>query len=170
MITDITERKLAEQEVAAARDKALEASRAKDEFLARLSHELRTPLNPVLLLASEAANNPALPDEVRADFETIAQNVTLEARLIDDLLDLTAITRGKVALDFRPVQIHSVLHDALAMMRQDIGAKQLRITLRLKAEQHVVLGDDMRLKQVFLERHQERRKVYPARGRTDDHH
>jgi signal transduction histidine kinase len=149
VITDITERKLAEQEVAAARDKALEASRAKDEFLARLSHELRTPLNPVLLLASEAAGNPALSDEVRADFETIAQNVTLEARLIDDLLDLTAITRGKVALDLRPVQIHSVLQDALAMMRQDIGAKQLRITLQLNAEQHIVSGDDVRLKQVF---------------------
>jgi PAS domain S-box-containing protein len=149
VITDITERKLAEQEVAAARDKALEASRAKDEFLARLSHELRTPLNPVLLLASEAAANPALPDDIRADFETIAQNVTLEARLIDDLLDLTAITRGKVSLDLRPVQIHSVLQDALAMMRRDIGAKKLRVTLQLRAEQHVVLGDDMRLKQVF---------------------
>jgi CheY-like chemotaxis protein/nitrogen-specific signal transduction histidine kinase len=149
VITDITERKLAEQEVAAARDKALEASRAKDEFLARLSHELRTPLNPVLLLASEAAANPALPDDIRADFETIAQNVTLEARLIDDLLDLTAITRGKVSLDLRPVQIHSVLQDALAMMRRDIGAKKLRVTLQLRAEHQVVLGDDMRLKQVF---------------------
>ena len=149
VITDITERKLAEQEVTAARDKAVEASRAKDDFLARLSHELRTPLNPVLLLASEAASNRSLPEEVRADFETIAQNVTLEARLIDDLLDLTAITRGKVALELRPVQIHSVLHDAFAMMRQDIGAKQLRVSMRLNAEQHVVMGDDMRLKQVF---------------------
>jgi PAS domain S-box-containing protein len=149
VITDITERKLAEQEVAAARDKALEASRAKDEFLARLSHELRTPLNPVLLLASEAAANPSLPDDVRADFETIVQNVTLEARLIDDLLDLTAISRGKVSLDLRPVQVHSVLQDALAMMRQDIGSKKLRVVLQLRAEHHVVLGDDMRLKQVF---------------------
>jgi PAS domain S-box-containing protein len=149
VITDITERKLAEQEVATARDKALEASRAKDEFMARLSHELRTPLSPVLLLASEAANNLSLPEEVRADFETIAQNVTLEARLIDDLLDLTAITRGKVALDLRPVRIHSVLHDALVMMRQDIGKKQLRVKLRLQAPQHTVLGDDMRLRQIF---------------------
>ncbi|HTO04571.1 MAG TPA: ATP-binding protein, partial [Opitutus sp.] len=149
VITDITERKIAEGEVAAARDKALEASRAKDEFLARLSHELRTPLNPVLLLASEAASNPNLPDDIRADFETIAQNVTLEARLIDDLLDLTAITRGKVTLDLRPVQLHSVLHDALAMMRHDIGAKQLQVSLRLQAAKQLVLGDDTRLKQIF---------------------
>jgi PAS domain S-box-containing protein len=149
VITDITERKLGEQEVLAARDKALEASRAKDEFLARLSHELRTPLNPVLLLASEAASNDALPEDIRADFETIAQNVTLEARLIDDLLDLTAITRGKVALNLRPVRLHAVLQDALAMMRQEIGKKQLRVTLNLGASEQTVLGDDMRLKQIF---------------------
>ena len=149
VITDITDRKLAEQEVTTARDKAVAASKAKDEFLARLSHELRTPLNPVLLLASEAAANPKVPAEIRADFETIAQNVTLEARLIDDLLDLTAITRGKVVLDLRPVRLHSVLHDALVMMRQEIGKKQLRVTLRLQAQEHTVMGDDMRLKQIF---------------------
>lgn len=149
VITDITERKLSEREIVTARDKAVEASRAKDEFLARLSHELRTPLNPVLLLASEAAGNERLPEEIRADFETIAQNVTLEARLIDDLLDLTAITRGKVSLDMRPVRLHSVLQDALAMVRQEIGKKQLRVNLRLKAAHHTVQGDDMRLKQVF---------------------
>ncbi|MEO7597633.1 MAG: response regulator [Opitutus sp.] len=149
VITDITDRKLAEQQVAAARDTAVEASKAKDEFLARLSHELRTPLNPVLLLASEAAGNPSVPAEIRADFETIAQNVTLEARLIDDLLDLTAITRGKITLELQPVQIHSVLHDALVMMRQEIGKKQLRVTMKLQAPEHTVSGDDMRLKQIF---------------------
>lgn len=149
VITDITERKLSEREIVTARDKAVEASRAKDEFLARLSHELRTPLNPVLLLASEAASNENLPAEVRADFETIAQNVTLEARLIDDLLDLTAITRGKVSLEMRQVRLHSVLQDALSMVRQEIGKKQLRVNLQLKAAHHTVLGDDTRLKQIF---------------------
>jgi len=149
VVTDITERKQAERAVTAARDEALAASRAKDDFLARLSHELRTPLNPVLLLASEAAENPRLSPDVRADFETIAQNVMLEARLIDDLLDLTAITRGKLSLAMKPVEIHTVLHDALAMMRQDIAQKQLKIVLQLAADRQTVLGDDMRLKQVF---------------------
>jgi PAS domain S-box len=149
VVTDITERKQAERAVAAARDEALAASRAKDDFLARLSHELRTPLNPVLLLASEAAENPRLSADVRADFETIAQNVMLEARLIDDLLDLTAIARGKLSLAIKPVQIHTVLHDALAMVRQDIAQKQLKIVLQLAADRQTVLGDDMRLKQVF---------------------
>ncbi len=88
---------------------AIMASRAKDDFLATLSHELRTPLNPVLLLSSEAAANPELPDDVRANFETIARNVRLEARLIDDLLDLTAITRGKPALKKRAFDVHDIL-------------------------------------------------------------
>src|SRR6185436_17909111 len=96
---DVTERKKAEQELEHARDMAERANRAKDDFLATLSHELRTPLNPVLLLASDAANNDKLPPAVRADFETIAKNVALEARLIDDLLDVTRIIRGKLPLD-----------------------------------------------------------------------
>jgi PAS domain S-box-containing protein len=149
VITDITERKHAEQEVAAARDQAVEASRTKDDFLARLSHELRTPLNPVLLLASESANDTTLPNEVRADFQTIVQNVTLEARLIDDLLDLTAITRGKLSLEMKPVQIHAALRDALAMVQQDATLKQTNVSLKLHASRHTVMGDDMRLKQVF---------------------
>jgi PAS domain S-box-containing protein len=164
VITDITERKRAEQEVAAARDKALEASRTKDDFLARLSHELRTPLNPVLLLASESANDPSLAPEVRADFETIVQNVTLEARLIDDLLDLTAITRGKLALDLRPVQIHSILRDALGMVRQDAMNKHLNVVLKLEATQHTVMGDDMRLKQVFWNVIKNAVKFTPVKG------
>jgi PAS domain S-box-containing protein len=149
VITDITERKLAEQEVAAARDKAVAASRTKDDFLARLSHELRTPLNPVLLLASDAVSNPDLPAAVRADFEMIAENVMLEARLIDDLLDLTAITRGKVALKMRPVEIHEVLNTALTTLRQEFTHKNLNLILELAATQHTVKGDDVRLKQIF---------------------
>ena len=136
-------------ELAQARDRALAASRAKDDFLARLSHELRTPLNPVLLLASDAATNPALPAEVRADFESIAQNVTLEARLIDDLLDLTSITHGKVALDLRPCDVHAILRDALAMVQGEIGRKRIMVTLELGAEACTVLGDEVRLKQIF---------------------
>ena len=163
--TDITERKQAEREVAAARDKALAASRTKDDFIARLSHELRTPLNPVLLLASEAAANPKLAAEVRADFETIAQNVMLEARLIDDLLDLTAIARGKITLKMRPVEIHSVVEESLAMLRQDFAQKNIALEMKLEATHHTVVGDDMRLKQIFWNVIKNAVKFTPAGGR-----
>jgi signal transduction histidine kinase len=125
------------------------ASRAKDDFLAALSHELRTPLNPVLLLATEAASNPQLPAEVRANFEMIAKNVALEARLIDDMLDLTRIASGKLGLERRPFDIHASLQDALAMVREEIDQKQILLTLKLHADRRVVLGDDVRLQQVF---------------------
>ncbi len=141
--------RLAEREATQARDKALAASRAKDEFLAALSHELRTPLNPVLLLASDAASNPEIPSPLRADFEMIAKNVSLEARLIDDLLDLTRITRGKLTLDLGPGDIHRILHDALATVRQDVEEKRLRVRLDLAAERHTLVGDSVRLQQVF---------------------
>lgn len=147
--TDVTDRKLGEQEVALARDKALAASRAKDEFLAALSHELRTPLNPVLLVASEAAQNPDLPKPVREDFDLIAKNVALEARLIDDLLDLTRIVRGKLSLDLRPRDLHAILRDAIATVWSELEAKRIRLRLDLAAERAVIWGDAVRLQQVF---------------------
>ncbi len=146
---DITASKRTEKELERARDEALAAARAKDDFLAALSHELRTPLNPVLLLASESAEDPALPERVRADFATIRKNVELEARLIDDLLDLTRITRGKLLLDLRPHDVHSILRDALATVRGELEAKKIVPTLQLAATQPAVLGDAVRLQQVF---------------------
>src|SRR5207253_4357515 len=117
VMADTTVRKRAETQMTSARDEAMAASRAKDEFLAALSHELRTPLNPVLLIASAAAGNPALAPDVREDFAIIAKNALLEARLIDDLLDITRITRGKLTLDLKPGDVHAVLDDALMTMR-----------------------------------------------------
>lgn len=136
-------------ELGAARDAAERASRAKDEFLAALSHELRTPLNPVLLLATEAADNPALPPAIRDEFGLIARNVLLEARLIDDLLDLTRITRGKLALDFQPVDVHAIVREALANTQVEITEKSLRVETALHARASRVRGDPVRLQQVF---------------------
>ncbi|HTB80744.1 MAG TPA: response regulator [Opitutaceae bacterium] len=144
---------------------AMAASRAKDDFLAALSHELRTPLNPVLLLATEAARNPQLAPEVRADFETIARNVELEARLIDDMLDLTRITRGKLALEMRALDVHAILQDALAMAREEIDQKQIGLMLKLEASRCAVLGDDVRLKQILWNVIKNAGKFTPAMGR-----
>jgi PAS domain S-box-containing protein len=149
VVTEITARKLAELGLERARDEALAASRAKDDFLAALSHELRTPLNPVLLLATEAAADPTLPESVRADFDTISRNVMLEARLIDDLLDLTRITRGKLSLDLRNTDVHTILEDAVADVRVELNLKQIALSLDLRASERVVRGDPVRLRQIF---------------------
>jgi len=149
VITDITARKQAERDMEMARDKAEAASRAKDDFLATLSHELRTPLNPVLLLASEHASDPGLPEEAREAFRTIRKNVELEARLIDDLLDLTRITRGKLSLNLARQDVHAILQDAVATMRGDLEAKGLTLVFELRATRTKVWGDAVRLQQVL---------------------
>lgn len=137
------------QALRAARDTAESANLAKDDFLAALSHELRTPLNPVLLVASEAAHDPRTPPALRQDFEMIAHNVGIEARLIDDLLDLTRITRGKVALELQRQDVHAILRDALTAVEEDVEARRLRLSLDLGAQQREVLADRVRLQQVF---------------------
>lgn len=146
---DITDRKTAEQAAERARDEAISASRAKDDFLAALSHELRTPLNPVLLLASEGASNASYPPSARADFDTITRNVTLEARLFEDLLDLTRITRGKLKLEREPLDLHASLTDALTTVEDDVRQKQIILRREFTAEPLIVTGDPVRLQQVM---------------------
>ncbi|MGC4001106.1 MAG: histidine kinase dimerization/phospho-acceptor domain-containing protein [Anaeromyxobacter sp.] len=87
ILRDITQRKRIENQLKA-------ASAAKDQFLAALSHELRTPMTPVLAAATSLRSDPRLPPDVQEDLAMIARNVTLEKRLIDDLLDL-ASPRGR---------------------------------------------------------------------------
>ncbi|MEZ0274058.1 MAG: ATP-binding protein, partial [Roseimicrobium sp.] len=146
---DITELNEARTALVQARDGAERASQAKDDFLASLSHELRTPLNPVLLLATEAARNTAFPKEAREDFDTIAKNVMLEARLIDDLLDLTLITRGKMPLDMGLRDAHEIVRDAVSTVNMEMDNKSIALTLRLAAQEHQVWGDAVRLQQIF---------------------
>ncbi len=151
-------------ELRQARDAAELANSAKDEFLAALSHELRTPLNPVLLLATEAAANPLLGTGVRADFDQIARNIMLEARLIDDLLDLTRITRGKLSLTLQPVDGHDALRQALATTQADIDEKQLVVTFRQRATRSAISADAVRLQQVLWNVLKNAAKFTPPHG------
>ena len=160
------ERERVMQQLKRAHGELLAASRAKDDFLATLSHELRTPLNPILLLASDAANNRDLPPRVRADFNTIRKNVEMEARLIDDLLDLTRIARGKIILEKHFVNLRSVLQDAIAQVREDMDQKQITLDLRLKASQHTVFADAVRLQQIFWNLLKNAVKFTPVGGKV----
>ena len=122
---------------------------AKDQFLAELSHELRTPLNPVLMTASSLARDPKLPNEYREDMRIICRNVELEVRLIDDLLDLTRISRGKVELRRSAHSAQADLQATIAMYAGDLDAKRLRLVSHLDAPNHLILADTARLHQVF---------------------
>ena len=161
---DITERKAAEEAAMRARDEAVAASRAKDAFVAALSHELRTPLNPVLLLASDGAQNPDYSAAARADFENIVRNVSLEARLIDDLLDLTRITQGKLTLERQRQDIHAILRDALSTVEADVRSRRIKLKLDLAASAPIVIGDAVRLQQIFWNVLKNAVKFTPIRG------
>ena len=132
-----------------ARDEAQRASRAKDAFLAALSHELRTPLSPVLLIASEYACDQQLPEDVRQNFDIIRKNIELEARLINDLLDLTRVTTGKFSLQRDHVDACKILMEALETVRPEIRKKEIQLDLDLGADHCTVNGDSVRLQQVF---------------------
>jgi PAS domain S-box-containing protein len=144
--TDIDAAKQAEQALQSARDSAESANRAKDQFLAVLSHELRTPLTPVLLTVSLLESRGQLPEEVHEDIQTIRRHVELEARLIDDLLDLTRITRGKLLLNFETADAHLLIRSAIDICCAD---RIEDITLELNAHRHYVRADPARLQQIF---------------------
>jgi PAS domain S-box-containing protein len=149
MAHDLSEQRLANEKLVQSRQVAEAASRAKDDFLAALSHELRTPLNVVLLVAGDAAEAQNVTPELKIALELIRQNAELEARLIDDLLDLTSITRGKVTLHKERIDIHSLIQGALTAVRSDLNQKRIMLILQLEAADHVMWGDPVRLQQVM---------------------
>jgi two-component system CheB/CheR fusion protein len=138
-----------EKELERQKEAAEAANAAKDRFLATLSHELRTPLTPVLIWAGGMVNQPGLEPEIAEGLEMVCRNVELEARLIDDLLDLTRITRGKLNLHLSAVDAHQLLQHAIEIIRSDIDARKLTLGVKLEATRHIVTVDPSRLQQVF---------------------
>jgi PAS domain S-box-containing protein len=164
--------KAAEAAARTAREIAEAANRAKDAFLAALSHELRTPLNPVLMLATDQSRNETLSTDVREDFALIRQNVELEVRLIDDLLDLTRITRGKLEIRKQRCRVDTLLDASIAILRGDLTGKNLTILTEYTASDHSMEGDPVRLQQVFWNILRNAVRFTPAGGtirvRTED--
>lgn len=126
------------------------ASRAKDDFLAALSHELRTPLTPVLALVSLLKTDERIPEDLREDLATIERNVQLEARLIDDLLDLTRSTRGKFQMQMIPFDFREILlHTIKTCCAMDAVPKDIAWTTDIPEAPIPVNGDAGRLTQVI---------------------
>ena len=159
------QRKSVETELRVAKEAAEAASQAKDQFLAVLSHELRTPLTPVLASVEHLARQPNLPDEIAAALDMIRRNVAMEANIIDDLLDLTRISRGKIELRPKTIDAHTVLRHALEVWQRQIEAKRLAVSLSLWADQHYVRADPTRLQQVFWNLIGNATKFTPEGGR-----
>ena len=152
------------REIEKARDMAEAAGRAKDHFLAVLSHELRTPLTPVLIATGSLMRRRDLPADVVGAIEMIGTNVKMEARFIDELLDLTRISHGKMELIAGPVDAHDVIARALKVCDGDVTEKKLRLETNLAAEKHGLLGDSSRLQQVVWNLIKNAAKFTPAEG------
>jgi two-component system CheB/CheR fusion protein len=141
------------------------ASKAKDHFVAVLSHELRTPLTPVLLVSQMLSQRKDLPPDVAEALEMIANNVQIEARFIDDLLDMTRLARGKLELAREIVDVHEVLKRAIEVSRGDIEGRQQKLAVSLRAKRHTVTGDRTRLQQVFWNLLKNASKFTPKGGK-----
>ncbi|HEV3410066.1 MAG TPA: ATP-binding protein [Chthoniobacterales bacterium] len=133
----------------ASEEAARNANRTKDQFLAVLSHELRSPLTPVLAVTTFLSKQASkLPRELRGEIEMIQRNVELEAHLIDDLLDITKISSGKLELALEVTDVHVAIRHAFEICAQTIRAKNLSIDWKLEAARHRVIADPVRLQQV----------------------
>src|SRR5437870_55545 len=126
-----------------------QANAANDQYLALLPHELRRPLSPVIAMVGDLEAIAPRAPELRHALDVIRRNVELEARLIDDLLDVTRIAKGKLQLTFEVVDVHEILRRAYEICREDIENKNLEVEFQLDAESAHVEGDPARLQQVF---------------------
>ncbi len=172
-ISDVTVRKRAEHDVQAARiaaeraqAAAEDASRAKDHFIAVLSHELRTPLAPVLTGIALLEQEGTTSDRGRELVSLIRRNIELESRLIDDLLDVTRIARGKLELDRRRVALCTVVERTVEVCRPEIEARRLDFGVDLGPGPYLVDGDAARLQQVFWNLFKNAVKFTPPGGRV----
>ncbi|MDQ6639514.1 MAG: PAS domain S-box protein [Pseudomonadota bacterium] len=147
-----------------ARAEAESASHAKDRFLAILSHELRTPLTPVVMALHALERNAELPTALRGTVELIRRNVRAELMLIDDLLDVTRISSGKLEMARTETDMHEVVHAAADVCAGDFVAKRQRIVLALHATRHLVPGDAARLQQVVWNLLKNASKFTPNEG------
>jgi signal transduction histidine kinase len=145
----MAERRQAEAVIEEQKTAVEAANRTKDNFLAMLSHELRTPLTPVIA-ALEVLNTERLDSsEAKEALAMIRRNIDLESKLIDDLLDLTLISRDKLQLHLEPIDAHVAIANVAQMCASELDNKHLHLSLDLGAEEHYVAADAPKLQQII---------------------
>jgi PAS domain S-box-containing protein len=171
VVTDLTAQKES-AELRLGKELAEKANATKDDFLAALSHELRTPLMPVLISVAAMESDKTIPETARREIAMVRRNVELEARLIDDLLDLTRIARGKLELHPGPVDFHLLVRRAVEICRPDSDEKKQTIHFELGAREVRTEGDAVRIQQAIWNLIRNAVKFTPAGGsitvRTDN--
>ena len=161
---DVTERMEAEFALRTAKEAAENANQSKDRFLAVLSHELRTPLTPVLMVVGALEHDPDLRPDVREDLAMIKRNVELETKLIDDLLDLSRITSGKVELKTEGIDLNETVRQVCGICRPQIAAQEVELTMKLDEDVCVISADSARLQQVLWNILKNAIKFTPGQG------
>jgi CheY-like chemotaxis protein len=134
-----------------------------DNLLANLSHELRTPLTPALLIISALQSNPDLSEEVRSDLAIVREQVELEVRLVDALLDMAELDQGELRLQLEMADMRAILHGVAAAGRA-VAARGPGIQLEYGATRSLVRGDAARLTQIFANLMHNAIKFTPADG------
>ncbi|MBD2034925.1 PAS domain S-box protein [Leptolyngbya sp. FACHB-321] len=170
-ILDLTERKQLEQTLRTQTEELAQANRMKDEFLAVLSHELRTPLNSILGWARLLRTRQFDPVTTARTLETIERNARLQNQLINDILDVSTITQGRLRLQPQPVDLATVVTAAIDTMRPAAVAKSITVTwlqdAPLETMPLMVLGDPDRLQQAVWNLLANAIKFTPEGGRVD---
>ncbi|HEX6243660.1 MAG TPA: ATP-binding protein [Polyangiales bacterium] len=162
---DVTEPVLARRKLDALRDAAERASRAKDEFLSTLSHELRTPLSAIVGWSTLLRKGAVPADRMEKALETIERNAKVQARLIEDMLDLARIEQGKLVLSVGPLEMVRVVGAAIDSLRPAAEAKGVRLQSVLDSHATIV-GDADRLQQVVWNLLSNAIKFTPKGGRV----
>lgn len=150
-----------------ARQAAEAAAAAKSTFLAMVSHELLTPLSPIMVAVELLQDDTQLPPRVLEDLATIRRNLDIETRLINDLLDLSKVSAGKLQIDLDVVDLHQVIADAAAICEADIQDKGQKLELKLTASDSMVQGDATRLQQIVWNLLRNSNKFTPRCGEIE---
>ena len=165
---DVTDRKVSEDALRDSERRLGEANRVKDEFLATLSHELRTPLNAILGWTHMLQSAPPRPEFLVRGMQSIERNAKAQAQLIEDLLDVSRVISGKLALKSEDVNLRAVITDAVDSVRPAVTAKALRLRTDIHPDADIVIsGDAGRLRQVVWNLLSNAIKFTPPGGAID---